>query len=481
MTSYEPVIGLEVHTQLMTNTKIFCACSTQFGAAPNTNTCPVCEGLPGVLPVLNKQVVEFAIRTALATHCQVANYSVFARKNYFYPDLPKAYQISQYELPIAEHGRIEIQVDSAIKEIGITRIHMEEDAGKLLHEYPGEPAGQYSYVDFNRCGVPLLEIVSEPDIRSPEEARAYLLNLKTILEYLEVSDCNMEEGSLRCDANISLRPVGQPAFGTKTEVKNMNSFRNVQRALEYEIERQVQMLDAGQAVVQETRLWNADTGMTVSMRSKEEAHDYRYFPEPDLIPLMISDAWIERIQNALPELAAAKRRRFIAEYELPEYDAEVLTNSQSLANYFEECVQMFSQPKAVSNWVMGELQRRLNQSGTDIRNCPVTPKHLAEMLKLVDNKTISGKIAKTVFEDMYATGKLPDAIVQEKGLVQISDTAQLEQIIAQVIADNPGPVEQYRGGKTKTFGFFVGQVMKATKGKANPQVVTQLLKQKLDT
>jgi aspartyl-tRNA(Asn)/glutamyl-tRNA(Gln) amidotransferase subunit B len=479
MPTYEPVVGLEVHTQLMTKSKIFCSCSTQFGATPNTNTCPVCEGLPGVLPVLNKQVVEFAIRTALATNCTVANHSIFARKNYFYPDLPKAYQISQYELPIAEHGWIDIHISNTTKKIGITRIHMEEDAGKLLHEYPGEPPGKYSYVDFNRCGVPLLEIVSEPDIRTPEEAKEYLLNLKNVLEYLEVSDCNMEEGSLRCDANISLRPVGSESLGTKTEIKNMNSFRNVQRALEYEIERQIQVLESGDTIVQETRLWDADRGMTVSMRSKEEAHDYRYFPEPDLIPLMISDEWIKRVKRDLPELAPAKQRRFVETYELPEYDAEVLTNSKHLANYYEECVSLFPQPKVVSNWVMGDILRELKQKDTDIRECPVTSIHLAEMLKLIDNKTISGKIAKTVFEEMYTTGKTPLDIVKEKGLVQITDEGQLEEIIDKVIADNPGPLAQYRGGKTKTFGFFVGQVMKATKGKANPQLVNELLKKKL--
>ncbi len=480
MPTYEPVIGLEVHTQLMTKSKIFCSCSTQFGATPNTNTCPVCEGSPGVLPVLNKQVVEFAIRTALATNCQVAKHSIFARKNYFYPDLPKAYQISQYELPIAEHGWITINVHNTTKKIGITRIHMEEDAGKLLHEYPGEPLGKYSYVDFNRCGVPLLEIVSEPDIRSPEEAKEYLVNLKNILEYLEVSDCNMEEGSLRCDANVSVRPVGREKFGTKVELKNMNSFRYVQRALEYEIERQIQVVESGDEVVQETRLWNPDKGMTFSMRSKEEAHDYRYFPEPDLIPLMISDEWVERIKYVLPELATAKQRRFVEQYKLPEYDAEVLTNSKYLANYYEECVRLFPQPKVVSNWVMGDILRELKQTNTDIHNCPVTPTHLAEMLKLIDNKTISGKIAKTIFEEMYATGKIPADIVKEKGLVQISDEGQLEEVINQVIADNPGLLAQYREGKTKTFGFFVGQVMKATKGKANPQLVNELLKKKLD-
>ena len=479
MPAYEVVIGLEVHTQLMTKSKIFCSCSTQFGSAPNSNTCPICQGMPGVLPVLNKHVVELAIRAGLATDCTIANYSVFARKNYFYPDLPKAYQISQYELPLAEHGWIEIKIHDTVKKIGITRIHMEEDAGKLLHEHPGEPAGKYSFVDYNRCGVPLLEIVSEPDMRSPEEAREYLMDLKNILEYLEVSDCNMEEGSLRCDANISLRPVGNTVLGTKAEIKNMNSFRNVQRALEYEIERQTLLLESGQQVKQETRLWDADKGMTFSMRSKEEAHDYRYFPDPDLIPLHVSEAWKNRVHSELPELATAKQQRFIEQYELPEYDAEVLTASKYLANYYEESVQLFPQPKVVSNWVMGDILRELKQSDKDIRECPVTPAHLAGMLKLIDNKTISGKIAKTVFEEMYTTGEMPEDVVKEKGLVQITDEGQLEDIINKVIADNPGPLAQYRDGKTRTFGFFVGQVMKATKGKANPQVVNRLLKKKL--
>ena len=480
MPAYETVIGLEVHTQLMTQSKIFCSCSTKFGAAPNSNTCPVCEGMPGVLPVLNKQVVEFAIRAGLATGCKIANMSIFARKNYFYPDLPKAYQISQYELPIAEHGWIDIKIGDTPKRIGLTRIHIEEDAGKLLHEYPGEPAGKFSYVDFNRCGTPLLEIVSEPDMRSPEEAKEYLTTLKNILEYLEVSDCNMEEGSLRCDANVSLRPVGAEKFGTKVEIKNMNSFRNVQRALEYEVERQTLMLESGQTIVQETRLWDADRGMTFSMRSKEEAHDYRYFPDPDLLPVNISDDWIERVRRELPELATVKRQRFVSDYGLPEYDAEVLTASKHLAAYFEECVRLFPQAKAVSNWVMGDIMRELNAQNADIRNCPVTPAHLAAMLKLMDAGTISGKIAKTVFDEMYASGKMPGEIVKEKGLVQISDESALEGIIANVIAANSNSVQEYRSGKAKAFGFFVGQVMKATQGKANPQVVNTLLKQKLD-
>ena len=480
MPAYETVIGLEVHTQLMTNSKIFCSCSTKFGAAPNTNTCPVCEGMPGVLPVLNRKVVEFAIRTGLATNCAIANRSVFARKNYFYPDLPKAYQISQYELPIAERGWLDITVGGSAKRIGLTRIHIEEDAGKLLHEYPGEPAGKFSYVDFNRCGTPLLEIVSEPEMRSPDEAKEYLTTLKNILEYLEVSDCNMEEGSLRCDANVSLRPVGSAKLGVKVEIKNLNSFRNVQRALEYEVDRQTLLLDSGERIAQETRLWDADRGMTFSMRSKEEAHDYRYFPDPDLLPLDVSDEWIERVKGDLPELATAKRQRFVREYGLPEYDADVLTASKHLAAYFEACVRLFPQAKLVSNWVMGDIMRELNARNADIRQYPVTPAHLAGMLKLMESGTISGKIAKTVFDDMAASGKMPDEIVKEKGLVQISDEAALIAVIAQIVAANPGPAQDYRSGKAKAFGFFVGQVMKATQGKANPQVVNALLKQQLD-
>ncbi len=479
MPLYETVIGLEVHTQLMTASKIFCGCRTTFGAAPNSNTCPVCEGLPGVLPVLNKKVVEFAIRTGLATNCQIRSHSVFARKNYFYPDLPKAYQISQYEFPLAEHGWVDIPVQDGTKRIGLTRIHLEEDAGKLLHEYPGESAGKFSYVDFNRCGVPLLEIVSEPDLRSPEEAKAYLQQLRNILAYLEVSDCNMEEGSLRCDANISLRPVGTAKLGTKVEIKNMNSFRNVQRALEYEIERQAMLLEAGQKIVQETRLWDADRGLTLAMRSKEEAHDYRYFPDPDLIPVQVSEEWMQEVRARLPELPQEKRQRFAAEYDLPEYDAEVLTAAKDLAAYFEECVRLFPQPKIVSNWVMSDILRELKQRDADIRQCPVTPAHLAGMLQLIENQTISGKIAKAVFEDMFATGKMPDEIVKEKGLVQISDESALIAVIEQIVAANPGPAQEYRSGKAKAFGFFVGQVMKATQGKANPQLVNTLLEQKL--
>jgi len=478
---YEAVIGLEVHTQLKTRSKIFCPCSAEFGASPNHHTCPICQGMPGVLPVLNKQVVELGLRTAIAMKCTIADYSLFARKNYFYPDLPKAYQISQYELPLAQHGEIEIQIDGTSKKVGITRIHMEEDAGKSIHDETITGSKNYSFVDFNRCGVPLLEIVSQPDMRSPEEAREYLLKLKSILEYLEVSDCNMEEGSLRCDANVSVRPKGSEKFGTKTEVKNMNSFKNVQKALEYEITRQIQVLEEGGRIVQETRLWDADRNVTRPMRSKEEAHDYRYFPEPDLVPLVIDKKWIEDVQGSLPELADAKANRFVSQYGIPEYDAKVLTASKFVADYYEETVRLYPNPKVVSNWVMGDVLRKLKEREIDIRNCPVTPRLLAGMLRLLEDGVISGKIAKTVFEEMYATGKGPEEIVREKGLVQISDEKEVESVVDRIIAENPETVVQYKGGKQKAFGFFVGEVMKATKGKANPQLVNKLLKEKLSS
>ncbi|HDM76935.1 MAG TPA: Asp-tRNA(Asn)/Glu-tRNA(Gln) amidotransferase subunit GatB, partial [Deltaproteobacteria bacterium] len=460
---YEVVIGLEVHAQLLTKSKIFCSCSTTFGAAPNTHTCPVCLGMPGVLPVLNKKVVEFALRLALATNCQIASYSQFARKNYFYPDLPKGYQISQYELPIAEHGWINIEVNGQAKKIGITRIHMEEDAGKLVHD----ELKPVSYVDFNRTGVPLLEIVSEPDIRSSDEAVAYLKKLRDIVRYLEICDGNMEEGSFRCDANISLRPVGQKEFGTRTELKNMNSFRHVQRALDYEIKRQKSLLMEGKEIVQETRLWDESSGKTLGMRGKEEAHDYRYFPDPDLVPLRVDSDWIEEVRQTLPELPDEKRARFLSEYGLPEYDAEVLTASKDLADYFEACVKKYSQPKKISNWIMAELMRELNRENRDIKDCPVSPENLATLLSMIDDGTISGKIAKTVFAEMYKTGKDPKKIVEEKGLVQVTDKGEIAKVIDEVLSENPKQVEEYKGGKTKLLGFFVGQVMKKTQGKAN--------------
>ncbi|HTG83105.1 MAG TPA: Asp-tRNA(Asn)/Glu-tRNA(Gln) amidotransferase subunit GatB [Geobacteraceae bacterium] len=475
---YQAVIGLEVHVQLLTTTKIFCGCSTRFGASPNSQTCPVCLGLPGALPVLNKKVVEYAIRAGLATNCTIAQRSVFARKNYFYPDLPKGYQISQFELPICSSGHLDIQGEWGTKKIGITRIHMEEDAGKLVHgDVPG--LGQGSGVDLNRACTPLLEIVSEPDIRSADEAVAYLKKLHQIVVYLGICDGNMEEGSFRCDANVSVMPVGSDTFGTRTETKNVNSFRFVKQAIEYEIERQIEVIEDGGRIVQETRLFDPNSGTTRSMRGKEEAHDYRYFPDPDLVPLMISADWVEDARLCLPELPEAKRARYLAELGLPEYDAEVLTASRELAEYFEACTALFPQPKSVANWVMGEVTRALNEDGKGIAESPVTPQLLAALLQLIDKGTISGKIAKTVFDEMYKTGKEPAAIVEEKGLVQVSDTGEIERIIDEIMGANAGQVEEYRGGKEKVFGFFVGQVMRASKGKANPSVVNDLLLKKL--
>lgn len=472
---YEPVIGLEIHAQLLTQSKIFCGCSTTFGASPNTHTCPVCLGMPGVLPVLNRNVVEYTIRMALATHCSVSPTSQFARKNYFYPDLPKGYQISQYELPLARAGWVDVLGENGARRIRIHRIHMEEDAGKLIHD-EFKPV---SYVDFNRTGVPLIEIVSEPDIRSPEEAAAYLRTLREILRYLEICDGNMEEGSMRCDANVSLRPVGTETLGVKTELKNMNSFRNVQRALEFEIRRQRALLDRGEPVIQETLLWDAGRGVTVSMRGKEEAHDYRYFPDPDLVPIEVDEKWVEEIRASLPELPDAKRERFTRDYGLPEYDAEVLTSSKALAVYFEDVAREYPQPKIISNWIMSELLRQLKRDDRDIEACPVPPASLAELLRLMERGTVSGKIAKTVFEEMYASGKGPDEIVKEKGLVQVTDAGAIEAVIDEVIAENPKEVADYRAGKEKLFGFFVGQVMKKSKGKANPKAANDLLRSKL--
>jgi aspartyl-tRNA(Asn)/glutamyl-tRNA(Gln) amidotransferase subunit B len=474
--NYEAVIGLEVHAQLLTKTKIFCSCSTEFGAPPNTHTCPVCLGMPGVLPVLNRKVVDYTIRMALATNCTIARESRFARKNYFYPDLPKGYQISQYELPIAEHGHVFIEVNGERRRIGITRIHMEEDAGKLIHD-PHRPV---SAVDFNRTGVPLIEIVSEPDIRTPEEAGAYLRQLRAILQYLEICDGNMEEGSFRCDANASIRPVGTDTLGTRTELKNMNSFKHVENALTYEIERQEGVVEDGRELIQETRLWDEAKGVTVSMRGKEEAHDYRYFPDPDLLPLVIDGEWTEEIRSTLPELPDEKRARFIEAYGIPLYDAQVLTSSRPLADYFEACVEHFPEPKTVSNWVMGSILAMLKAENKTIEESPVSPERLAELLRLIDSGVISGKIAKTVFDEMVSSGKPPEAIVQEKGLVQVTDADAITEVVKQVVSDHEQEVSDYRAGKTKLFGFFVGQVMKATRGKANPKMVNEILKKELE-
>jgi len=472
--NYEAVIGLEVHVQISTKSKIFCSCSTNFGAEPNSNVCPVCLGMPGVLPVLNKKALEYAITAGVALNCEIQERSIFARKNYFYPDLPKGYQISQYDLPLCLNGRLQIEVAGIAKEIGITRIHMEEDAGKSIHgENIGDSAS--TYVDLNRTGVPLIEIVSEPDIRSGEEAKAYLQKLKAILQYAGISDCNMEEGSLRCDANISIRPEGQKEFGTKTEVKNMNSFKNVQKAIEYEIKRQKQTIEDGGAIVQETRLWNPEKNITVSMRSKEEAHDYRYFPDPDLIPVIVNESWVKDIQASLPELPDEKKERFIDEYKLPKYDAEVLTSVKSYAEYFEMCMKYYNNPKIVANWIMSEMLREVNEKNCDIFELSITPEKLAKLLQLIDNGTISGKIAKDVFEEMLRSGDYPEKIVKAKNLSQISDTSELEQIILKIFDEHPKELERFRSGEKKLQGFFVGQIMKKTGGKANPKLVNQLI------
>lgn len=477
---YEAIIGLEVHAQMLTDTKIFCGCSTTFGSSPNTQTCPVCIGMPGVLPVLNRKVLEFTIKTGLATNCHISSYSRFARKNYFYPDLPKGYQISQYELPICEHGHIEIDVDGKLQKIGITRIHMEEDAGKNIHE-SSTGGGHYSFVDLNRAGVPLMEIVSEPDLRSPKGAIEYMKKLRTILRYLGVCDGNMEEGSLRCDANVSVRPHSTEELGVKTEIKNINSFRFVEKALDYEIKRQMKALDKGQRIIQETRLWDSSRGVTESMRGKEEAHDYRYFPDPDLVPFVVDQEWIDEIRDSLPELPDVKRQRFVSSYQLPEPDADLLVSEKALADWYEEVVQLAGQPKTVANWTKVELLRLLNEENKSIEDCPLKPKQLADMLELMDKGIISGKIAKKVFEEMYRTGKDPDGIVQEKGLVQISDQSELESTVTSVIDAHTTEVQRYRGGEEKLLGFLVGQVMKKTKGKANPKMVNELLRKKLSS
>ena len=475
---YEPVIGLEIHAQLQTHTKIFCGCSTAFGAAPNTQVCPVCLGLPGALPVLNRTAVDYAIKAALALGCDVQPVSIFARKNYFYPDLPKGYQISQYERPLALGGSLDVTTGDG-RRVGLTRIHLEEDAGKSLHE--GFPdSDRRTYVDFNRSGVPLIEIVTEPDMRSAAEAAEFFERLRDILVWIGVNDGNMEEGSLRCDGNVSVRPAGQTAFGVKTEVKNVNSFRYIEKALEYEIARQTDLLESGGRVVQETRLFDSAAGRTFSMRSKEEAHDYRYFPEPDLLPLVVDARRIEVVRGALPELPEARRQRFIAAYGLPAYDAGVLTQSAELAGYFERVAAGVGNPKAASNWVMGELLRTLKERGTSIADVPLPPRALAGLIRLVDSGALSSSLAKDVFAKMYDSGRLADEIVATDGLAQIDDEAALLALVRDVVTRHSDAVAQYRAGKNATFAFLVGQVMKGSGGKANPKLANQLLKRELD-
>ena len=473
---FESVIGLEIHAQLATQSKIFCSCSTQFGNPPNESTCPVCLGLPGALPVLNRRVVEFAIRLGLATNCTIRLDSQFSRKNYFYPDLPKAYQISQFDRPICENGWLDIELEGQTKRIRITRIHMEEDAGKLIHEEHGDS----SFVDLNRAGVPLLEIVSEPDLRTPEEAKAYMEKMHSIVTYLGISEGDMEKGHFRCDANVSLRPMGQEKFGNRTETKNLNSFRFVQQAITYEIARQTEDILDGKRILQETRLWDSVKKNTYSMRSKEEAHDYRYFPDPDLPVVKISSGFVEQIRDQLPELPDVKKRRFMELFGLSTYDAEVLVADKEVAEYFEEVVATNADPKLVCNWISGELMRLMNENKVDIRNVGIPANSLASLINFLHEGSISGKIAKTVFEEMVQSGKDPATIIEARGLKQVSDEGALRRLLETLLANNPKQVKQYRTGKTQIKGFFVGQVMKETRGQANPQIVNQLLEKLLN-
>lgn len=476
---YEAVIGLEIHCELKTKTKIFCGCATGFGAEQNTHVCPVCLGLPGVLPTVNKRVVEFGIKAGLATNCTINKYSKFDRKNYYYPDLPKNWQTSQYDLPIAEHGWVDIDVDGEKKRIRLTRIHMEEDAGKLVHSGTTIKDSATSNVDYNRTGVPLIEIVSEPDLRSAEEARAYMEKIKAIMEYIDVSNCRMEEGNLRADINVSLRPVGTKELGTRTEMKNINSFKNLEDAINYEIERQEEVLEDGGHVVQETRTFDPARGITLSMRSKENAHDYRYMPEPDLPPIVTSEETIEKYRSELPELPDARRARLEKEYGLSDYDAGIITSSRAMAEYFDAVVATGADPKLAANWIMGDLAKNLNEDGIDITKSPVSAERLGKMIGLIMKDTISGKIAKKVFKEMWTNGDEPEKIVKDKGLVQITDTGAIEAAVDAAIAANPKAVEEYKGGKKKAIGALVGQVMKATRGKANPQMVNKMLAEKL--
>lgn len=478
---YEAVIGLEVHTELQTKTKIFCSCRTSFGADPNTNVCPVCLGLPGVLPVLNKKVLEYAVRAGLALNCEISRFSKFDRKNYYYPDLPKNFQTSQFDLPICEHGYLDVEVEGEKRRIRITRAHMEEDAGKLVHHGTSITDSDYSLVDYNRTGTPLLEIVSEPDMRSAKEAVAYMGKMRAILQYVGISDCRMEEGSLRCDANVSVRPVGQKELGTKTEIKNINSFKGVERAIEYEAMRQAELLEDGGKVVQETRTWDEKEGVTKSMRTKEEANDYRYFPEPDLVPFTVSDEYIENIRKSLPELPDARKERYMKEFGLSSEDAVFMTNDKATADYFEAAVDAGADPKACVNWLMGEFASQLSTDGIEIAKAPVSAENLAALLKLISKGTISGKIAKKVFATMWKEGGNPEEIVKAQGLVQISDTAELSKLVDEVVGKNPKAVEDFKAGKKKAVGALVGQIMKATKGKANPRVINELLNKKLQS
>ena len=471
---YETVIGLEIHAELATETKIYCGCKNEFGGEPNTHCCPVCTGMPGSLPVLNKKVVDYAIKAGLAMNCSITRYGKQDRKNYFYPDLPKAYQISQFDLPICENGYVDIVVDGQTKRIGITRIHIEEDAGKLIHD----DYGTNSIVDYNRCGVPLIEIVSEPDLRSPEEAKIFLETLKSILEYTEVSDCKMQEGSLRCDVNVSLRPMGTEEFGTRCEMKNVNSFSAAYRAMQFEEKRQAEVLDAGGVIEQETRRWDDVHGISTVMRTKEDAHDYRYFPEPDLLPIEISDEWIEEIRKTIPELPEARRQRYVGEYNLPEYDSYILTSSKSMADYFDACVVLGKNPKTVSNWLMGDILKLLNEK--ELEAIPFEPSRLADLITLIEKATISNQAAKKVLAQMFCEDAEPMALVEKMGLSQVSDEGELKKMIEEVLAQNPQSVVDFKAGKGKAMGFLMGQTMKISKGKANPQIISKLLSEALN-